>query len=443
MSHDVHFLERLARVAEGQVQLALSLYRDPALLKEVLSSASLPESSERVAISMADPVEGPFIVVTREGKFVTCLGAGMRTHDLPVVTRAKLDAVASRLEVLRERIDLARQVTENGQEPEMLPVWRKVVWESEAISREDVAMLAVWLPVMRPMLYDFMVRMSRPNRAVREKFAREKGDLDQRRKLMVDFARVIFAHAPIISLLLSDPAELSRLFVEGEEYLPTAVRFLIAEGTIDLLLRTRVATANGVARGGKPYVSILKHAPPVKVVTEFYLMAIGLAHEKLRAEIAKSLADDAALEALGTEEMHQRMLKYAQDSVWSSFAKGAPEFAAPYGSADKLPEHLALALLLNTGALTTDEDIEEALYPMLPMAVKLPPEDLFLPQELLEAHGKPDEESLCHFAERHVEALHVRRKREPVVTQAKPGRNEPCPCGSGKKYKKCCGRGDE
>lgn len=25
---------------------------------------------------------------------------------------------------------------------------------------------------------------------------------------------------------------------------------------------------------------------------------------------------------------------------------------------------------------------------------------------------------------------------------AKPGRNEPCPCGSGKKYKKCCGKGD-
>ncbi|HXK94534.1 MAG TPA: SEC-C metal-binding domain-containing protein, partial [bacterium] len=22
-----------------------------------------------------------------------------------------------------------------------------------------------------------------------------------------------------------------------------------------------------------------------------------------------------------------------------------------------------------------------------------------------------------------------------------PGRNDPCPCGSGKKYKKCCGRG--
>jgi preprotein translocase subunit SecA len=26
-----------------------------------------------------------------------------------------------------------------------------------------------------------------------------------------------------------------------------------------------------------------------------------------------------------------------------------------------------------------------------------------------------------------------------VVKGAKVGRNEPCPCGSGKKYKKCCG----
>ena len=28
---------------------------------------------------------------------------------------------------------------------------------------------------------------------------------------------------------------------------------------------------------------------------------------------------------------------------------------------------------------------------------------------------------------------------KPVVATAKVGRNDPCPCGSGKKYKKCCG----
>ena len=28
---------------------------------------------------------------------------------------------------------------------------------------------------------------------------------------------------------------------------------------------------------------------------------------------------------------------------------------------------------------------------------------------------------------------------KPSVTPLKPGRNDPCPCGSGKKFKKCCG----
>ncbi len=28
---------------------------------------------------------------------------------------------------------------------------------------------------------------------------------------------------------------------------------------------------------------------------------------------------------------------------------------------------------------------------------------------------------------------------EPIKADAKPGRNDPCSCGSGKKYKKCCG----
>ena len=33
-------------------------------------------------------------------------------------------------------------------------------------------------------------------------------------------------------------------------------------------------------------------------------------------------------------------------------------------------------------------------------------------------------------------------KKTPVKAMKKPGRNDPCPCGSGKKYKKCCGRND-
>jgi len=36
----------------------------------------------------------------------------------------------------------------------------------------------------------------------------------------------------------------------------------------------------------------------------------------------------------------------------------------------------------------------------------------------------------------------AKRKEAVAVGKAgsKVGRNDPCPCGSGKKYKKCCGR---
>ncbi len=33
----------------------------------------------------------------------------------------------------------------------------------------------------------------------------------------------------------------------------------------------------------------------------------------------------------------------------------------------------------------------------------------------------------------------LRPKQRPIVKQHQPGRNDPCSCGSGKKYKRCCG----
>ena len=37
------------------------------------------------------------------------------------------------------------------------------------------------------------------------------------------------------------------------------------------------------------------------------------------------------------------------------------------------------------------------------------------------------------------ELLEKSEKVEPIQAEQTPGRNDPCPCGSGKKYKKCCG----
>lgn len=39
----------------------------------------------------------------------------------------------------------------------------------------------------------------------------------------------------------------------------------------------------------------------------------------------------------------------------------------------------------------------------------------------------------------HYELFKRSLRARPWVNASRPGRNEPCPCGSGKKYKKCCG----
>jgi preprotein translocase subunit SecA len=38
------------------------------------------------------------------------------------------------------------------------------------------------------------------------------------------------------------------------------------------------------------------------------------------------------------------------------------------------------------------------------------------------------------------EAAAALEKAKPIRSGPKVGRNDPCPCGSGKKYKQCCGK---
>ena len=56
--------------------------------------------------------------------------------------------------------------------------------------------------------------------------------------------------------------------------------------------------------------------------------------------------------------------------------------------------------------------------------------------EALEEMHKPKEQQLVFSGGEATPA----KKKPAKRTDKKVGRNAPCPCGSGKKYKKCCGR---
>ena len=49
-------------------------------------------------------------------------------------------------------------------------------------------------------------------------------------------------------------------------------------------------------------------------------------------------------------------------------------------------------------------------------------------------------ELMAWWRDPHRRAVREQLARMPLLRQSvKVGRNDPCPCGSGKKYKKCCG----
>ena len=67
------------------------------------------------------------------------------------------------------------------------------------------------------------------------------------------------------------------------------------------------------------------------------------------------------------------------------------------------------------------------------------PEEETPQQQLTTSHESLDEDGA---AQRQAAGRDTREpQRQPVVKQREPGRNDPCPCGSGKKYKNCHGRG--
>lgn len=58
-------------------------------------------------------------------------------------------------------------------------------------------------------------------------------------------------------------------------------------------------------------------------------------------------------------------------------------------------------------------------------------EQLTTSREALDGSGKP--EAPAHDTREH--------QQQPIVKEKLPNRNDPCPCGSGKKFKNCHGKG--
>ena len=91
-------------------------------------------------------------------------------------------------------------------------------------------------------------------------------------------------------------------------------------------------------------------------------------------------------------------------------------------------------------AAIDDEEFEDLFYPLMALGGIYEEDDVLPDLDDNEIRSLQDE---VPHAVRNIHAYWHAVKNKPQTVRregAKTGRNDPCPCGSGKKYKACCGR---
>jgi hypothetical protein len=472
MSHAHHFLSRLDRVSAPQVELALSLYNDAPLLRYLLGEAKLPEGAERVAISLHDPERGPFLVVTREGRFVTCLGEGMSSGDLPVVTRGKLDGIAAKIGDLRARFHACQKLV--GPAGGMGKLLRRIYEAGDDLSREEFIAISALHP-----LYTFEIVKGLYGAATDLVDARERLLPHLRRSdhLKPELRPVARAYWNIfwaighlsVLMAMSGPDLFNRLpgdvgarMSEGS-FSWGAVR----QGVISLALKG----IWGGARLGKvvlPTYKRLFHASASELTaldSGMTLAALGTRHTRLRAEVRKVLSGgpdadrgtvggavahaitdlltalyDAAIESPDEiTEQHRRNGETFCMHLGVDLPRGSP---FRFERREDVPAELAMTAAVNMPVSfiggVNDTVALLPLFGMLPWVARAEPEDLYLPRDFIKAIHTPwTPEHTVNLLRHHRD--HYKAAPPPPRSQRPPTRNGPCSCGSDKKYKRCCG----
>jgi hypothetical protein len=461
VTHAHHFLERLDRVTRAQTEFALELYRDHEAVAYVLDRVNLPEGATRVALAIDDPKEGPFVIVTREGRFVTCLGRGMH-QEHPVVPRAQIDALLAKVADKRARKEIAQRELRPDEEEGDL--FQRIVSRGSRFAREDYVALSAFEPMLGAAPYLVMIELALECIKLRAAMAHGVGKVvvkTSTTKVFEKLDRLEWAVAHLT--LLSGTGErrnLDELLAttkngQGTPTFPCSIQ----SGSTFFLRSAWVAARLG--KGALPaYKTTFAEAEDWQQQLDagLGLGAIGLRHAGTLAEVKRIFEAyappppegaqvDPAVKSRATIAHHVLETLEHADERLATIMKIGREFGVIAGQ--NLPEGHPLHFtepsqvsdeLARTAVLSVDGDIHDGhvqnlTITALPLAARAAAEDFYYPREVVRAwlgQWTPEEslDRLKRFAE---------PKKEAVRAAPKPGRNDPCPCGSGKKWKKCHG----
>jgi preprotein translocase subunit SecA len=107
-----------------------------------------------------------------------------------------------------------------------------------------------------------------------------------------------------------------------------------------------------------------------------------------------------------------------------------------YGQRDPLIEYKREAFAMFSHLM---ENIRSTVVHTIFRVSLVVPQQLANSQKNLSYSGAEEVEQFSSSAKAPADKGAREIKSDPIVNENNVGRNDPCPCGSGKKYKRCCG----
>lgn len=489
MGHATHFLKRLERVEGPALSLAMGLYRDPPLLRWALGRLFVESSVPTVALALGPGPTPPYLVITRDGQFITCLGEGMVPDAAVVVPHHRLVSAVEDGEAWREMS--ARNA---GKARTALD---RLMTAGRWLCREDMEDLLI----ISAMVPDYFMETTLELRKSLESFEQafrprdyQRGTEASRKALSV-YWKHAWAHSNMSIVATEAMLHIERVrpgLIEHE-----VMVYLVSDQAWRYLRGPCTRAMWCLARLGKLTLPELRDWSQRKGMEAWLspvaLEAVGLRHAGTRAEIIRHLmrfvpeplraqleVPDEFLHVDRAVEAHKypggTLTVLATQAVGVLRSLGADRSTLrASGGDDWLTETqrsrmnlLVLSDELPNYATVTDVDawvddldtfalalpglsIEEVrghhrvtlanVCLQLPAMVRADAADLCLPRALIERLGVVNRPVDLDMVRTHLENYHARSAHgRPVKVARTPGRNEPCSCGSGKKYKVCCGR---
>jgi hypothetical protein len=383
----------------------------------------------------------------------------MSTGDLPIVPRAQLDALADKFQRVREGLDLARK--RGFDETRLLA---RIESAGPAVAREDFVAARAMLGPASPLLFGVYASWVKTVEELQSALYATHGKaVPKKDRAESELARGAWALAHS-STILVDSA--SREWVREWASFPVLARasawsLLTQQCAMPFVVRAAWLTG----RLGKPMLASYKgryvepsHAMDLREAG-WGLIALGLRHSALRSEVLRFLrSPPEGFEALGPAlaSSYGMFAETARllDETLDALREEAMDFgrkiivehtrdidsSSPFRFTDvaKVPDDLALPGVLGTwyDAHNGPRGNDVMLLAMV-VGAAARAEDFYYPAALLRDVPPDDLEPMGESLAEMYWTLNG--PHEPIRRDARPGRNEPCPCGSGKKYKKCHG----